>query len=323
MRILFPCCLLSGFLLWTISIAWCEQDTRQTKRPNSNARPTRAEPPGSWDPATEKLFQGDPFQAVRGSRPEKNTAIPSASESTVPQRGASGLVPWPKLISEATITDEIKNLQPEVAQNVRRPGTFKAGGNRKVEKQFAVIAAMFGIVAEYGEPIRWQAVSSGARDAFARAAANAKVGSQNAYQESRTRFEDLEELIRGGTVEFETTKSEESGVWSRLIERRLLMQRIERADKERIKPWIANESEFKQNRESLLHEGEMIAALAEIFYQKEYEFYDDDDFVAYCQQLQKQAQELARAIKNQNLPAVQKLYGEISKTCSACHEGYK
>ena len=162
MRILFPCCLLSGFLLWTISIAWCEQDTRQTKRPNSNARPTRAEPPGSWDPATEKLFQGDPFQAVRGSRPEKNTAIPSASESTVPQRGASGLVPWPKLISEATITDEIKNLQPEVAQNVRRPGTFKAGGNRKVEKQFAVIAAMFGIVAEYGEPIRWQAVSSGA-----------------------------------------------------------------------------------------------------------------------------------------------------------------
>jgi len=323
MRILFPCCLLSGIFLLTISIARCEQDTRQTKRPNSKIRPTRAEPPGSWDPATEKLFQGDPFEAVRGSRPEKNRAAPSASESAVPQQGINGLVPWSKLISEETVTDEIKNLKPEVAQNVRRPGTFKAGGNRKVEKQFAVIAAMFGIIAEYGEPIRWQAVSSDARDAFARAAANAKVGSQNAYQESRARFEDLEELIRGGTVEFETTKSEERGVWSRLVERRLLMQRIERSDKERIKPWIANDAEFKQNRESLLHEAEIIAALAEIFQQEEYEFYDDDDFVAYCKQLQKQAQELVSAIKSQNLPEVQKLYGEISKTCSACHEGYK
>lgn len=323
MQILLPCCLLPCFCLLPISAAQCEQATTQTRRPNSNTRPTRAEPPDRWDPATENLFRGDPFQAVRGFRPKKNGTGATARASVVPERNARGLLPWSKLISEETVTDEIKNLQPEVAQNVRRPGTFKAGGNREVEKQFAVIAVMFGIIAEYGEPIRWQTVASDARDAFARAAANAKAGSQSAYQESKTRFEDLEELIRGGTVEFGTTQSEESGLWSQLVERRLLMQRIDRSDKERIKPWIANESEFKQHREPLLHEAEMIAALAEIFHQEDYEFYDDDDFVAYCKRLQKQAQELAGAIKNQNLPEVQKLYGDLNKTCSACHEIYK
>ncbi len=306
------------------SLAWCQQGIGQVERRDPVKRPTRSQPPSRYDSDTENLFKGDPFQDVRGSRPEKSRAHRSSDGSTdieIPVRETTGIVPWAQLISAETVTDEIKNQLPAVGESVRRIGTFKGGGNRKVQKQYAIIATMFGIIAEYGEPIRWKDVSSGARNAFARAAANAKTASANSHQESKMRFEDLGELIRGGSVEF--AGSGEEALWSRLVDRRLLMQRIEEADKERIKPGITNESEFKKNRSLLVHEAEVIAALAEIIQRAEYEFYDDDDYLAYCKQLQQQASQLALAVRENNLTEVQRHYGEITKTCSACHEGYK
>lgn len=316
--------LLALVLVFWFSLVWCQQGIGQVERRNPAKKPPRSPPPSRYDSETENLFKGDPFQDVRGSRPEKSRAAHLSGGSTgveIPMRETSGIVPWVQLISAETVTDEIKNQLPAVGASVRRIGTFKGGGNRKVQKQYAIIATMFGIIAEYGEPIRWKGVSAAARNAFARAAANAKTASANAHQESKRRFEDLGELVRGGSVDF--AGSEEDVLWSHLVDRRLLMQRIEEADKQRIKPGITDESEFKKNRSLLIHEAEMIAALAEIIQREEYEFYDDDDYLAYCKQLQQQARQLGFAVRENNLTEVQRRYGEIAKTCSACHEDYK
>jgi hypothetical protein len=219
------------------------------------------------------------------------------------------------------LADEIKSQFPAVGENVRRVGSFKSGGHRDVEWQYAVIAVMFGIIAEHDEPGRWKDIAASARDAFARASANAKSGSTDAYNDSKTRYEDLGQLIRGGSVEFEEPK--EDVVWSRLADRRLLMQRLEQGQTERLKPFVATQAEFEKNRPAVIHEAQIIAAIAEIIQREEYEFYDDDEYCAFCKQLQKQARQVALAAEENNLAELQLHLGEMTKSCSACHEGYK
>lgn len=291
---------------------------------NPAARPDRSRPPSSWDSETERLFQGDPFQAVRGKRPEQGAERSSAVKSpgVLPDRdGERRTTAWSQFITVETLADEIKSQFPALGDNVRRVGSFKSGGHRDVERQYAVIAAMFGIIAEHVESGRWKDIAPSARDAFARASANAKSGSSDAYNDSKTRYEDLGELIRGESVEFEEPK--EDVVWSRLADRRLLMQRLEQGHTERLKPFVATQAEFEKNRLAVIHEAEIIAAIAEIIQQEEYEFYDDDEYCTFCKQLQKQAQQLALAAQENNLAELQLHLGEMTKSCSACHEGYK
>ena len=62
------------------------------------------------------------------------------------------------------------------------------------------ICLNFGVAAEYDGTVRWQDVAPALRDAFARAGQNAKVGSDQTYQEAVSRKQDLDELVRGARV---------------------------------------------------------------------------------------------------------------------------
>ncbi|MEK6248350.1 MAG: hypothetical protein N2C12_09240, partial [Planctomycetales bacterium] len=231
-----------------------------------------------------------------------------------------GKFAWSQIVSADTITDEIKNQLPVLAANVRNLGSFKREV-RKVQRQYATIAVMFGIVARYDAVVRWQSVAPAARDAFARAAASSETADKKSYQEVKSRYDDLSELVRGESVEFEKPASE--SLWSDVAERRLLMLRLETAHNERLRPLTANQQEFDKNRSQVIHEAEIIAALAEVIQREEYEYYDDDDYLQYCRQIQQQARQVVEAASEKNFVEVQRNVGSISKTCSGCHEGYK
>ena len=180
---------------------------------------------------------------------------------------------------------------------------------------------MFGIAAEYDDTVRWQEVAAAARDAFARASSNAKANDANAFREAKTRRNDLSELIRGGTVEFGAPPAE--FLWSDVAERRLLMKRLEVAHNERLRRLTGTQSELARNRATVIHEAEIIAALAEVIQRDGFEFHDDDDYLAFCRQLQQQARGVVEGVEADDFAKVGRHVGEISKTCSACHEGYK
>ncbi|MDA1278135.1 MAG: cytochrome c [Verrucomicrobia bacterium] len=311
-------------LLVTLLPAAQSQTALENATRDRTYKPTRSLPPATWDAETERLFTADPFKIVRGERPRGGAAGAPTGPNVDPDGPpgpTNGSFAWSAIISADTVTDEIKSRLPELAQNVQTAGAFRDGGNRNVRVQYAVIAVMFGITAEYDVSIRWQNVAGGARAAFARAASNAKAADSNTYKESKLRFQDLDEMVRGGTVEFEAPEGE--FVWSDVAERRALMKRLEEAHQKRLRPLTANETEFDKNRTQVIHEAEIIAALAQVIQREGYEYHDDDDYLAFCRQLQQQARGVVEAAKGKNLAEVQKHVGEISKSCSACHEGYK
>ena len=287
------------------------------------SRGDRISPPGQWDQETERLFQGDPTRRLRGVRP---TRIEQRNEKGVSISSADSIVPnsqeisWHLLIPAAAVEDEIKSIYFAIGKPLARVGTFKSGGHQKVEQQFAWVATMFGILAEHSQAERWKEVAASACSHFSTASRSAKAASLQAFKNSKNRYEDLGRLIRGEKVDFDPASS---SLWSQRVDRPLLMQRLEQSYEQRLKRWSANQAQFEKNRSSLIHEAQILAVLAEIIGQPAYEFYDDDDYLSHCSQLKIHTQQVAAGAQESNLEKVQKHLGELSKTCSRCHEGYK
>ena len=282
------------------------------------SRDDRISPPRQWDQETERLFQGDPTRRLQGVRP---TRIEPKNEKGVSISSAdSQRISWHLLIPAATVEDEIKSIYFAIGKPLARIGAFKSGGHQKVEQQFAWVATMFGILAEHSQAERWKEVAASAHNHFSTASRGAKAASLQAFKNSSNRYEDLGRMIRGEKVDFDPATS---SLWSERVDRPLLMQRLEQSYEQRLKRWSANQAEFEKNRSALIHEAQILAALAEIIQQPAYEFYDDDDYLSYCSQLKIHAQHVAAGSQESNLKKVQKHLGELSKTCSRCHEGYK
>lgn len=287
-----------------------------------NKPPKRSLPPEKFDKQTEEVFAGTAQDRLSGPRPSLQPATEQANglPTETPEGPEAGFA-WSKLISAETIEDEIKSHRADLTQGVRNVRAFRSGGNREARLRFSVIAAMFGIAAEYDGQVRWKKQALAARDAFALAGRNSKAADDNTYKESRRRSEDLDELIRGGSVEFQ--KADEPLKWDRVAERPPLMQRLEMAFESRLRPWTANAGEFRRHQQEVVHEVELMAALARVLQQEAYEYVDDEDYLAYCRELQEHAIAARTAAREQNLDLLQTELGEIAKSCSTCHEDYR
>ena len=284
---------------------------------------TRVSPPERWDEETEQLFKADPSERLRGSRKRQSrgeTKDVDSTERTENTPLGLGHVSWAELISTDAVEDEIKSIYPQMGKHLVRVGGFKSGSHKEVEQQFAELATMFGILAAHPEATRWKKSAAGARDLFSSASRNARVSSTQAFKDAKNRYEDLGQLIRGESIELTGTQSVP---WSEVAERRMLMQRLEKAYTQNMKVWSADQVAFEKNQSAVIHEAQIIVALARIIALPEYDYHEDEEYAAYCSQLEQHAKHLELGARESDLQKVQLHMGELHKTCGRCHEDYK
>jgi len=183
------------------------------------------------------------------------------------------------------------------------------------------LATLLAIVAEYDGRIRWQREAPALRDLVARAGLNCKVATDASYQEARSRADDLQTLIRGGSLSLPAVKIGTD--WPRVTDRNLLMQRLEQAQQQAIAPQLASAKSFEENTDLLLQESQIVAALAAVIARPGYEFADDESFVEHAKGMQEQAISLRNATLDGNFEAARKAAGALGQSCTNCHEGYR
>jgi cytochrome c556 len=164
--------------------------------------------------------------------------------------------------------------------------------------------------------------AAGMRDLIGRAGHNCKVGTDASYGEAKLRKDDLENLVRGNPpatpANIDSTTS-----WKKVSDRPPLMTRIEKAQQQGVTVWTANAGDFKKNSDQILHEAQVIAAIAEVIQRDGFEFADDETYLGYARQMRDQAVEVVNAVKSKNYEQARKAAGQIDKACSGCHEGYR
>jgi hypothetical protein len=278
----------------------------------------RARPP-VWSVDVLDAFFVDARAALVGPRPDYARRLVEDSTATRPQPQVSAS--WSTLIDAETIEAEIKRLAQAVAASVTSPGQFKGGGYQAARRQFSVLAVLFGVSSEYDGAVRWQDVAPGLRDAFAKAAQSAKVGSDASYSEAAARRQDLEALVRGERPQL--PPAERRAAWPQVSDRPPLMQRMNAAQQERLAKWLANETEFAARREELKHEAQIIAMMADVIGREGYDYADDAEYAGFARQLREAAGEVSAAAASGEYEPARRALGRAAKACADCHEGYR
>lgn len=289
------------------------------------AGPPRAKPPVFSDDVVDTFFP-DARKVLKGERPvfagAKNiakTGGPMAGQAAEEPAGEG--FAWSKLISAATIEDEIKTQKMAIDKTVDTPGAFKGGGYQDARIEFSVLAAMFHVAGQYDKNVRWKEEAPGLRDLFARAGFNCKVGTDQSYKEASLRKQDLGDLIRGGTISA-AEQGQADVTWDKVTDRPPLMNRFRMAN-DRLGPWLASKKEFSAHAEEILHEAEVLAAMAEAIQHEGFEFWEDEDYVGYAAGMRDAAVKVAQGVKQNNYEAASAAAGELSQACGTCHDSYR
>jgi len=299
---------------------------------NAQQAERRAEAPEFNNTTTSIIFFKDVFaEALQGERPQilsENRQAPAMSPGSngggmqsPAAAGGGNAGEWADIISPTTIQDEVKRLNNQLLETVQNVRKFNGGGFEEARRDFTELAMLFEIIAEHDGDVRWKEYALTARDGFARAGFNSKVGTDNSFKEAKLRSEDLEQLVRGGSLD--TREADPKATWDEIADRPPLMQRLEIAYQKRLKPMTASESEFKSNVEEILHEAELIAAIGHAMQKEGFEYYDDDDYVGFCQQMQEAALQVVKAVKENNADAARKAASDVGQSCTLCHESYR
>jgi hypothetical protein len=242
-------------------------------------------------------------------------------ESTQHEAAPTAL-PWSQIITAETLEAEVKRLSQSLNKSVATPSQFKGGGYKDARRDFSELAVLFAVVAQYDGPIRWKDTAPGLRELFARAAANAKVGTDETYREATARNDDLTELVRGSRPQAPKAAAEVAD-WTHVSAREPLMQRLNIAQQERLNPWLANAATFRRNRGDVSHEAQVTALLANVIHRGEYEYWDDETFAGFAHELQQAAIDASNAATSENFDQARRAITRAATACVNCHDAYR
>jgi hypothetical protein len=299
----------------------------QTPRPKPVRR---APPPPAWDAAAVSgTFLENAFTGLQGERPDFAAASRGAGGTPVGSGGAEAApagdggtgFKWSALVSEETLTDEIKDMKAAIASAAARPTDFKGGGYDKARAAFSSLALAFGVIAAYDQDIRWKKDAATARDLFARAGFNCKTGTDQSFAESKARLADLEAMLDGGTPRGKPDRDEDFQ-WSQVAARPALMARLGSADAA-LAAAVASKGDFGRLIERVVHEAEMVAAISAAIQQKDFEFHDDDTYRGYAAAMRDAGVAARDAARKKDYDAARTAVGTLKKSCDACHGEYR
>ncbi len=312
--------------LWTLSVA-----SSSAQGPSDRHYP-RVRPPDFDSSESSGIFFKDLFsEALQGDRPATigspsgtlpgtaKVPSPSTPASPAPAGGSAG--GWSRLIAASSLEDEIKAIKLKVDQAVSTPNQFRGRDYKSCRLYFTELAMLFGIIEEYDGDVRWKDSSPALRQAFARAAANCKTGSDQAFSEAKLRKLDLQDAVGGGAVNLPEARPREN--WEGVCDRSPLMQRLEAALQEQLRSKTANQADFQANQEDLYREAQLVSAIGRVLKQEGMMDAGDEEYDGFCDAMTGAAQSLAEAIKASSYEKAASAVGQISQACSSCHEMYR
>ncbi|MFM7930091.1 MAG: hypothetical protein ACKO9Q_20480, partial [Pirellula sp.] len=209
-------------------------------------KPDRAKPPQFQANEFSGVFFADARSQLQGpatlGAPSQVADAPmtTSSDSSETAPTAKGNDVWKQLISGSTIEDLVKESKSRVDGIITTPAKFASGGYGEARREFTLLGSLMGIIAQYPEEIRWKNSAPYARTAFARMAANCKVGTQPVYNEAKLRQQDLQDLLKGSKL----NGNPEETTWADTADRGPTMQILEWALRENLAPNTSNEDNF-------------------------------------------------------------------------------
>lgn len=279
------------------------------------------------DQQVNPFFKDFQAEALVGSPPDwsqlskmgkpGSSSITGAAGSEVAE-GAGG---FDSLISSSVMEDEIKKSANLLTTQITTPVKFRSD-YRDVHQTYSQLAALFAINEVYAGEVRWHDDAPAFRELMGRTAAGTRVSTPQAYQMALQTREDLQQIIRGGRASV-SASGEPLEDWGGVVDRTPMMSWLEQLATEEMRQFSSDEETIKENQSELLHDAELVAAIAQLLVQPEMDEYDDDDYAAHAQAMKRAALEVKNALELQDYQGVQDAVNSINQSCDDCHADFR
>ncbi len=266
------------------------------------------------------------LSSIRGS----STATASNTSGTMNASGAStsgangaeadGSGGWAKLVTPASLEDEIKRVRLRYDNGISTPGAFNGGGFQDARRDLSILATLFAVISEYNGDVRWKDQAGAARDLIARSAFNCKAGSTQVYNEAKLRKNDLEDLVSGSGLA--NRESEPQSDWSMIVDRSPMMEYLEGLT-EALQEVSNSESSIQANTDTIKRQAELIAMIGQVLIQEGMDEADAEEYQKLSNSMTAAASNVASAIERGDLATIREAVGAITQSCDACHEQYR
>jgi hypothetical protein len=256
---------------------------------------------------------------LRSEAPATNAATkkPGATSTSGGEQAAGG---WSKLISAASLEDEVKRVRLRFDNGISTPGAFNGGGFQDARRDLSILATLFAVIGEYNSDVRWKDQANAARELLARSAFNCKAGSTQVYNEVKLRKNDLEDLISGsGLANREAAPLSE---WSAVVDRTPMMKYLEEL-LNGLKEQGADEGSIQSNSEVIKRQAELVAMVGDVLVQSGMVDADDEDYKKLSVVMSAAGTAVSTAIQRSDWKSVREGIGAIGQSCDSCHEQYR
>lgn len=276
------------------------------------------------DPTGESIYFRDVYtEAIVGQRPDAAALAESAKSKSSESGTASATTnvdSWSQLVDAASIENEVKSQQQKVSQLVTTPVVFQTKFDA-VNQSFEILSVLFSVIRQYDGDIRWSDYAPTAQMLFQKAAVSSRNGAAAGFRYCKTRKEDLQELVRGGSI-VATDTPPETIDWSEAADRSRLMVRLEEAN-ENLKKFTANEDAFNSAAGEINHEANMIALMARVIILDGMPEAEEDEYVAYGRTMLDGAVELKSSTKVGDFNRASTATNLIGQSCADCHADWR
>ncbi|WP_291169427.1 hypothetical protein [Gimesia sp.] len=251
------------------------------------------------------------------------TSTPSATEMKTADSqpaSAAGGVDWKTIIPMPVLDSLVKDIRNRLTKNMQSVGTYNTS-YLELPTFTSTLAALAGIATEHPDDIGWKKNAKYLRDLAAGISSKQLMRGAKSYREIQVPYEQMI-VIMNGSLPAGVPDSEDKKPLSDVASMGDLMKRIDIASKW-LKSNVGNADALKSEKEKVIEEAHLLAAVAKVITTEGYGYVDDKGFLGHANPMMEASLQMVEAAKADNFPEFDKGLTRVYKACTECHSEYK
>ncbi len=248
----------------------------------------------------------------------------ATTESTPEPEATSADVSWSELITAELINEEVRALRNEMQSRLTNMGAY-----RRSVLELPVFGSAIAFFGELGSrhdgDIPWKENANHIRVLGAKIAeitSSSTAQNRNSYDEVNDAYLTINEILNNNSPAELPEIEEETPSFATFADMFYLMKRMERGQQ-----WMqtnaGSESGFSDKAPTLAREIAAMVVLTQAYYEEDYGYADDEEFLGYLNTLRDSGLGMQKALEEKDFGKYDELRSTANQQCTQCHSVFK
>ncbi|MEX0704306.1 MAG: hypothetical protein WD069_19555 [Planctomycetales bacterium] len=280
------------------------------------------------------VFFADPLAIAANAQPVAATSAAANGADAVPpvQTTVSPAVPaapvkpgpatadWADAIAAELLDAEVKKIVNRLNEKLQTVGTYNSS-HLELPPHIHTLAALSGVAAQHPGDIRWKDKAKFIRDLAGKMGEEKLQQGPKSHKALQEPFEQITVLM-SGSEPGDLPDAPAQRPFSEVAEFGYLMKRLE-IGSTWLKVNVGGDEALKSNKDDVLREASVVAAIGRIVVGEGYGYEDFEDFQGFANDLVEGSRQIVTAAQADNFAEYDKGINRVYKACQECHTAYR